>query len=457
MKLAPSAAAVAAAEGKARRAAVPRASHANWTPASDRPDPIATIEASARGRMGALLPLRRARMAADPFAFFRGSAVVMAADLAPTPVSGILVQACGDAHCINFGGYATPERNVVFDVNDFDETLPGPWEWDIKRLATSVTLAARHNAFKARAIAAVTLATVGAYRKRMAHLAAMPALDVWYTRIEAERLLDAVPAPNFRRIRTQIVEPAATAPIRALVDKLTETRDGAWRFRDDPPLLVHSDETHHANFDVDEILCTYALTLRDDVATLFARYRTMDAAIKVVGVGSVGTHCGIALLAADDHDPLLLQIKEAVPSVLEAHLGASPYAHHGERVVRGQRLMQTASDLFLGWGSSGERSYYVRQFRDMKASADLEGVSPVELAQYADFCASALAHAHARSGSAPAIAGYLGKGNAFDRALLEFATRYADRAEADYRAFAATAPTLAEATSEADRSIAAQA
>ena len=436
MKLAPTAAALAAIDGKSRRATVPRASHGTWTPASDRTDPNALIAASAEGRFASLLPLRTERMSESPFAFFRGSAMVMAADLASTPVSGITVQTCGDAHCMNFGGFATPERNVVFDVNDFDETLPGPWEWDIKRLVTSVTIAARHNGMKARAIDAATIATASAYRNRMAQLAAMPALDVWYTRIEAARILDDAYEPPERRLRSVIVEPEATRPILALAEKLSERApDGTWRLRDDPPLLFHDPEIGSENFDIEKILATYVTSLRDDIADLFARYTFIDAAIKVVGVGSVGTHCGIALLAADDHDPLLLQIKEASESALEAHLPHSVYAHCGERVVRGQRLLQTASDVFLGWGTSGTRSFYIRQFKDMKASADLEGVSPAALTEYAEFCAFALAHAHARSGNAAAIAGYLGKSATFDRALAAFASTYADVAEADYRAF----------------------
>ena len=437
MKLEPMSAARAAADGKARRAAVPRASHGEWEPSPDRADPLQLIETQARGRMRALLPLRRERLTANAFTFFRGSAVVMTSDLRNTPVSGILVQACGDAHCMNFGGYATPERNVVFDVNDFDETLPGPWEWDVKRLVTSVALAARHNDFKPRAVAAVTLAAAAAYRKRMARLAAMPALDVWYTRIEATNLLDEASTPNLHRLRAQIVEPSATAPIVELVEKLTEVADGTRRFRDDPPVLVRSRRTSSPDFDIAEILRTYAPTLRDDVSGLFSRYRLVDRAIKVVGVGSVGTYCGIALLAADDHDPLLLQIKEACASVLEAFLPRSAYAHHGERVVRGQHLMQTASDIFLGWGTSGKRTYYVRQFKDMKASADLDGATPVQLAEYGEFCAYALAQSHARSGNAAKIAGYLGKSTTFDKALLAFATRYADRAEADFRSYGA--------------------
>jgi len=439
MKLAPTAAALAAIDGKARRATIPRASHGTWTPATDRPDPNALIAASAEGRFAALLPLRKERMGSSPFAFFRGSAMVMAADLASTPVSGITVQTCGDAHCMNFGGFATPERNVVFDVNDFDETLPGPWEWDIKRLVTSVTIAARHNGMKPRDVAAATLATASAYRNRMAQLAAMPALDVWYTRIEAARILDDAVEPPERRLRAVIVEPEATRPILALTEKLTERApDGTWRFRDDPPLLFHDPEIGSENFDIEAIFTSYATTLRDDIAELFSRYTIIDAAIKVVGVGSVGTHCGIALLAADDHDPLLLQIKEAGVSALEAYLPHSRYAHAGERVVRGQRLLQTASDVFLGWGNSGTRSFYIRQFKDMKASADLDGVSAAALTEYAEFCAFALAHAHARSGNAAAIAGYLGKSATFDRALVTFATTYADVAETDYHAFVTT-------------------
>jgi len=437
VKLEPAFAAKSAADGKARRKAVPRAAHGTWEPASDRPDPLGLIDASAQGRLTSLLPLRNARVSQSAFSFFRGSSMVMAADLATTPVSGIMVQACGDAHCMNFGGFATPERNVVFDLNDFDETLPGPWEWAVKRLVTSVMLAARHNGFKARGADAVTLATAAAYRTRMAYLAAMPALDVWYTRIDAVKILDKATDGNVRRLRSRIVEPGATEPIRAVVAKLTERRDGVWRFREDPPLLVHSVMTERDGFDIADILGSYQQNLRDDVAELFSRYRLIDNAIKIVGVGSVGTRCGIALLAADDHDPILLQVKEARASVLEAHLPRSKYLHHGERVVRGQRLMQTASDVFLGWGSSGKRSFYVRQFKDMKASADLDGVGPLQLTEYGEACAYALAHAHARSGNAAAIAGYLGKSATFDRALLGFAAAYADRAELDYRAFSA--------------------
>ena len=445
MKLAPTAAAQAAIDGKARRATVPRVSHGTWAPAADRPDANVLIAASAEGRFAALLPLRRERMSESPFAFFRGSAMVMAADLVSTPVSGITVQTCGDAHCMNFGGFATPERNVVFDVNDFDETLPGPWEWDLKRLVTSVTIAARHNGMKARAVAAATLATAAAYRTRMMQLAAMPALDVWYTRIEAARILDDATEPPEKRLRSVIIEPEATRPIRALVEKLSEhAPDGVWRFRDDRPLLFHDAEIGTENFDTDAIFASYATSLRDDIAELFSRYTFIDAAIKVVGVGSVGTHCGIALFAADDHDPLLLQIKEASDSALEAYLPRSQYAHAGERVVRGQRLLQTASDVFLGWGTSGQRSFYIRQFKDMKTSANIDGVTAAALTEYAEFCAFALAHAHARSGNAAAIAGYLGKSMAFDRAVAKFAATYADVAEADYHAFVGAASPVTQ-------------
>ncbi len=436
-KLTTSAAQRSAALGKGLRAAVPRAAHGAWAPAPDRADPLALVEATAAGRLAYLLPVRHERMGENAFTFFRGTAMVMAADLAATPVTGLLVQAAGDAHCLNFGGFATPERNVIFDLNDFDETLPGPWEWDIKRLATSIALAGRNAGLRVRDTDAATLATVSAYRARMADLAAMPALDVWYSRIDAAKILDAAAEPDVRRRRARIVEHAATQPIRSVVDKLTEVVGGTWRFRDDPPRLFHSQETDRTGFDIEAILDAYAASLSDDIAHLYSRYHLIDHAIKVVGVGSVGTRCGIALLAADDHDPLLLQIKEARESVLAKHLQPSVYANGGERVVRGQRLIQHASDVFLGWASSGKSAFYIRQFKDFKASANLDGVDAAGLRAYGQVCAYALAAVHARSGNAAAIAGYLGKSATFDRALLSFANTYAGQAERDFEQFSA--------------------
>jgi len=445
LKLRTTAAQRNAALGKGLRAKVPRAAHGAWFPASDRVDPLTLINRTAAGRLAYLLPVRYERMGENAFTFFRGTAVVMAADLAATPATGLLVQTAGDAHCLNFGGFATPERNVIFDLNDFDETLPGPWEWDIKRLATSIALAGRNAGIRARDTDTATLATLGAYRARMAALAAMPALDVWYSRLDAAKILDAAAEPDVRRRHDRIIEHAATEPIRSLVDKLTEVVDDTWRFREDPPRLFHSAETDRAGFDIEAILKAYTASLPAEIAHLYTRYHLVDHAIKVVGVGSVGTRCGIALLAADDHDPLLLQVKEAVPSVLAAHLPPSLYPNNGERVVRGQRLIQHASDLFLGWASSGERNFYIRQFKDFKASANLDDVDAAGLRAYGQVCSYALAAGHARSGNAAAIAGYLGKSDIFDRALVTFANTYADQAERDFAAFGAALAEQPEA------------
>ena len=422
--------------GRRLRERVPRESHAAFEADRTRVDPLALLAQTARPRLPYLVPLRDARMLDTPFTYFRGSAVVMAADLATTPVMGSNVQACGDAHCLNFGGFASPERNLLFDVNDFDETLPGPWEWDLKRLVTSVVVAGRDDGLRKRAIRVAALATAAAYRTRMRELAALPALDVWYTRLDATQILDEAKTLAARKRRRKIAEQVATESIHAAVEKLTTGTGFGRRFRDEPPGLFHSTDTERSGFDVEHILETYRRTLVPDFAHLLSRYRLVDHAMKVVGVGSVGTRCAIALFAADDHDPLLLQVKEALPSVLEPYLAPSAYPNHGERVVRGQRLMQAASDAFLGWASSGDHDFYVRQFKDMKSSANLDGVDAGELLVYARYCAYALAAAHARSGDAACIAGYCGTGATLDRALLAFAEEYADVTERDYARFA---------------------
>jgi uncharacterized protein (DUF2252 family) len=430
-----------AAAGKLLRKDVPREAHGHYEPASGRPDPLEMLDALAKRRLPFLIPLRDERIAETPFTYFRGTSIVMACDLANTPKTGLTVQACGDAHCLNFGGFASPERNLLFDVNDFDETLPGPWEWDVKRLVTSILIAGRdggHTGDEARAAAS---ATAAAYRLHMRTLATLPALDVWYARLDATKILDEAKTIAAKRRRRKIGEQVATETIHATVEKLTSGTGFARRFIEDPPKLFHSSATEEKGFDVDAILTDYRTTLSPDMQHLLSRYRQVDHAMKVVGVGSVGTRCAIALFVADDHDPLLLQVKEALPSVLEGYVAPSAYATHGERVVRGQRLMQAASDAFLGWASSGKHDFYVRQFKDMKASADLDGVGPGELRVYGRFCAYALAAAHARSGDAAAIAGYLGAGKAMDRALVEFAEAYADQNEADYVHF--SAPRLA--------------
>jgi uncharacterized protein (DUF2252 family) len=423
------------AAGKALRTSVPRSSHGGWTAASGRADPADVIAASNAGRLARLVPIRMERMAESPFGFYRGAAAIMAADLAHTPVTGLNVQLSGDAHCMNFGGFATPERNLLFDLNDFDETMPGPWEFDVKRLVTSIVVAARHNEFSARDAEIAALSATQAYRQRMQELASSSALEVWYARLDATKILDAARSAGARRRRGRIRDQAATDSVRAAVAKFTRVVDGARRFVDDPPLLYHSAATDDDDFDVAEIVGTYAWNLPPDVQVLLERYTLLDAAIKAVGVGSIGTRCAIALFAADDDDAFILQIKEALPSVLAAHLGPSEFENHGERVVRGQRVMQAASDVFLGWALSGSRCFYVRQFRDMKTSADLEAMDAYQLREYAHYCAWALAGAHARSGDAAAIAGYAGKSTVLDRALLEFALDYADQNERDYARF----------------------
>jgi len=425
------------AAGKALRARVPRSSHAGWSPASGRPDPIALIAASNAGRLQRLVPIRMQRMAESAFGYYRGAVAVMASDLAHTPVSGLTAQLCGDAHCLNFGGFATPERHLLFDLNDFDETMPGPWEWDVKRLVTSIVIAGRHNGFSPRDNEVAALAAVQAYRQRMRDLASASALEVWYARLDAVKILAAARSARMRRRRGRIRDQAATESVRAAVAKFTELAGGARRFVDDPPLVYHSALTDDDDFDIAEIVGTYAWNLAPDVQVLLNRYTLIDAAVKVVGVGSVGTRCAVALFAADDDDAFILQIKEALPSVLAAHLGSSEIENHGERVVRGQRVMQAASDVFLGWALSGTRSYYVRQFRDRKTSADLEAMDAYQLREYAHYCAWALAGAHARSGDCAAIAGYAGKSTVLDRALLAFARDYADQNDRDYRRFAA--------------------
>jgi uncharacterized protein (DUF2252 family) len=430
--------------GKALRSEVPRSAHAEISFDGDRPDPIALIDAVAQSRLHFLIPLRNERMAVSPFTFYRGAAVVMAADLARTPVTGLRVQAGGDAHCMNFGGYASPERNLLFDINDFDETLPGPWEWDLKRLVTSIVIAGRTSGVRKRDIRAAARATAAAYRTHIGDLAALPALDVWYVRLDATRILDEAKALAARNARSRIAEQVATESIREAVAKITTGTGMERRFIDSPPDLFHSEKTSEDGFDVAEIMATYRTTLSDDMRHLLDRYTLIDDAIKVVGVGSVGTRCAIALYAAGDHDPLLLQVKEAVASVLEAYQPPSEYANHGERVVRGQRLMQTASDAFLGWASSGGHDYYVRQFKDMKASANLDHVDAEHLTLYGRYCAYALAMAHARSGDGAGIAGYLGSSEVMDEALVVFGESYADQNERDHAAFVASIkPTAA--------------
>jgi uncharacterized protein (DUF2252 family) len=424
------------AAGRELRNKVPRSSHAGWTPASDRPDPLSLLEEQNRSRLSHLVPLRYARMAASPFAFLRGSAVVMAQDLAATPVTGIQVQICGDAHLSNFGIYATPERNQVFDVNDFDETLPGPWEWDIKRFTASIVVAGRTNGFPAATNRQAVLNGVQSYREHMWKYSEMRHIDVWYSRIDYENSLQFVRRTFRWYIEKQREKSRQRSSLQAF-PKLTMQVDGQYRIKDDPPLITHLDDEELTR-QLRGLVEAYRPTVQEDRRVLLDKYQCMDVARKVVGVGSVGTRCYIVLLLGNDSsDPLLLQIKEAQASVLERHLGPSIYPNHAQRVVSGQRLMQAASDLFLGWTRLGPTDYYIRQLRDMKLSVSLETLVPGGFIEYCRFCGWALARAHARSGDPAQISGYLGRSDVFDRALASFAETYADQTERDHAALAA--------------------
>ncbi|WP_416978685.1 DUF2252 domain-containing protein [Streptomyces sp. T028] len=423
--------------GKEARKRAPRSSHAGWLPPVDRADPVAVLERQGRDRLTELLPVRYGRMAASPFAFLRGGAAVMAADLAGRPHTGLTVQLCGDAHLLNFGLYASPERALLFDLNDFDETFPGPFEWDVQRLAASVAVAARENGHAEPRARTATVEAVAAYRNAMLRLARLGELAVWYEHIDAERLLPLLrSARHRRRAEASLTRARRRTSLQAL-GKLTEVVDGRHRIIHDPPLLEPAGVSDSAA--LRKIFSDYRSTLSEERRLLLDRYRYVDAARKVVGVGSVGLRCFIVLLnGRDADDPLFLQIKEARASVLEAHLPTGPYAHPGHRVVAGQRLLQAASDIFLGWmtGPQG-RAYYWRRLRDMKGSADVAGMTPTDLTAYARLCGTALARAHARSGDRIAIAGYLGSGDTFDHAIADFAQAYADQTTADHAALRA--------------------
>jgi uncharacterized protein (DUF2252 family) len=418
--------------GRALRKVVPRSSHAAWDPGR-RPPPLRLLEEFNRHRVPELLPIRTARMRASTFAFLRGAPGVMAHDLATTPATGITVQACGDAHLLNFGLFATPERNLSFGLNDFDETLPGPWEWDVKRLATSFVVAGRTVGFEEALGRRAALAVVRTYREQLARYAGMRLLDVWYSRVDAAAIVAMARGRRRRAVADRLARAEHHTNLDAL-PRLTEPVEGGRRFVDDPPLLTHVAECDQGW--MEEVLARYRSTLSDERRRLLARYRVQDAARKVVGVGSVGTRCYVLLLLGDRHDdPLLLQVKQATASVLEPHAGRSRYRHPGHRVVNGQRLLQTASDIFLGWAGDGTCDYYLRQLWDMKGSVDLELLDPADLVPYARLCGWVLARAHARSGDAVAISGYLGSGDGFDRAVAGFAEAYADQTAADHAAF----------------------
>ncbi|WP_137991078.1 DUF2252 domain-containing protein [Streptomyces vilmorinianum] len=423
--------------GKAARKSVPRSSHGRWIPSSQRPDPLAVLDRQSVDRVPELVPIRYGRMVVSPFAFLRGAAAVMAADLAAQRHTGLTVQLCGDAHLLNFGVYASPERALLFDVNDFDETLPGPFEWDVKRLAASVAVAALQNGnTKAKAHRAA-LAATETYRTSIRRLAGLGELAVWYERIDTADLAPLVRRDRRAQFENRLARARRRTSLQAL-GKLTEQdQSGSRRIVDDPPLLERVTDIDRVT--LGKIFSDYRSSLSEERRLLLDRYRFVDAARKVVGVGSVGTRCFILLLEGrDDSDPLILQVKEAGRSVLEPYLPPTTYAHQGQRVVCGQRLIQAASDIFLGWMTGPEqRHFYWRQLRDMKGSAEVEAMSPAVLRDYAGLCGRALARAHARSGDRIAIAAYLGSSDVFDRAIADFAIRYADQNADDYAALSA--------------------
>jgi uncharacterized protein (DUF2252 family) len=426
--------------GRARRADVPRSAHAEWDVEARDRDPIAVLEEQARTRVPELVPVRYARMAESPFAFFRGGAAIMAMDLSTTPVTDLTVQACGDAHVANFGTFATPERNIVFDVNDFDETERGPWEWDVKRLAASLHVVARGQGFRSSQRDDVVLEAVRVYREYIAQFAAMRTLDLWYDRTTAADVVAHFPK-RYRAQAARDVDRALRKDHVRAVTRLTTDDEGRPRFSDDPPIVVHLDDLDTDMADVEATVADYRASLTDERRFLFDRFRVVDVARRVVGVGSVGTRCWVVLLeaiapAASGPDRIVLQVKEAQPSVLAPFVGPTPSGHEGRRVVSGQRLTQAASDLLLGWcqAPSGVH-YYVRQLWDVKGQGDLTRMDPGKLTHYGALCARALARAHARTGDAAAMAGYLGGGPVFERAIAGFAANYAAANERDHAAF----------------------
>lgn len=418
--------------GKALRDRVPLTMHADPDFASGR-DPLGILHQADADRLPELVPIRYGRMLRSPLAFFRGSAAVMAADLSRAPSTGLNVQACGDCHLKNFGGFATPERNIVFDINDFDETLLAPWEWDVKRLATSFVLAVRENGLPTAAARAVTVTCVRAYHEGIREFSQLDPLAVWYAKMSMEDFLASFPARARLGTARQI---AKTARDGSKVDfpKLAESVDGQFRIRDSPPLIFHPEIASVADFSrVEEVLAQYRQSLPDDRRGLFDRYRFVDAAIKVVGIGSVGTRCWVVLFMSSANEPLFLQFKQAYASVLEPFAGVSAYAHHGQRVVMGQRQMQAASDIFLGWTSGPNGEFYVRQLRDAKIRLSVEAFDEPLFNAYAHACGWSLARAHAKSGNAWMMRGYLGKSDAFEEAMVRFAFAYADQTERDHQ------------------------
>ena len=422
------------AAGRAMRTALARSAHAKLATASR--DVIDLLDESNRGRLPNLVPIRYGRMLHSPFAFMRGAAAVMAYDLGHAPNSGIHTQLCGDCHLNNFGGYASPERELLYGINDFDETLPGPFEWDLKRLATSFVIAARDQRVPERHCIEAAQAVSRSYRQRMLEYSASSVLDLWYAKVDVNTLVQLSRSPETRRRREKLLRDAARHNSSVALEKLAEVRNGRPRFIDQPPLIYHPEGNEDFHADVKRFWKHYVESLPEERRKLLDHFRLQDVAVKVVGVGSVGTRCAIALLMADDGHPLILQLKEARASVYEPYAGKSRYHNHGLRVIVGQRLMQSQSDIFLGFSHVDKinADFYVRQLRDMKVALDFEHMSAEEFIEYAEACGWVLARAHARSGDPGFIAGYMGKSDTFDRAIGAFAGRYADRNEEDHAA-----------------------
>ncbi len=438
------------ADGKEARKQTPRSSHAEWKAPKDREDPVTILETQAESRVPELVPIRYGRMLVSPFTFYRGAAAIMAADLAKTPVSGLRAQLCGDAHLSNFGIFASPEREMLFDINDFDETLPGPWEWDVKRLAVSLCVAGRDRNLSKQEVADILAWTAQAYRQSMRGFAQMSNLDVWYASLNAENIMGVVRAQQLvkgkrlQQMEKRLGKARAKNSTRAVL-KLTEAVDGQLRFVSEPPLIVPLQEllgeaeSAELRKRLEAMLADYRSSLTDEYGVLLGDYTFQSIARKVVGVGSVGTRAWVLLfMGRDEQDPLVLQAKEAQASVLEPHAGASQYKNHGQRVVEGQRLMQAASDIFLGWLPAVgiddvPRDFYVRQLWDGKLSIEIETMTHPMLRAYGALCAWTLARAHARTGDRIAIASYLGAGGVFDQAIADFSEAYADQNERDYQ------------------------
>ncbi len=428
--------------GKVLRERYPRQAHAQWRPPVNRPDPIDLLIESSKGRVETLIPIRYGRMLASPFAFYRGAAAIMASDLSQTPSTGLRVQACGDSHLLNFGGFATPERKIIFDINDFDETAMAPWEWDVKRLVASFVVAGRANGFRAGDAREAGLLAARSYRLQMRLYAQRPVLESWYDAIDLGMVIANLKDKQMRAFYTKKLEKAGEQSAHEQeFAKLAFAAGETPRIIDQPPLIFHSSayyqDTEAYHDIVLKSVANYRRSLPPERRPIIDRYRPTDVAIKVVGVGSVGTSCGIVLMMSGNGEPLFLQFKQARQSVLEPYAGASPYKHAGQRVVVGQRLMQAASDLFLGWFTGAGKldlQYYVRQLNDAKIKPVIEIMQPAILKSYAGLCGRALARAHVRSGDAAVLSGYMGKGPAFEEALASFGVAYADQNEADHAA-----------------------